>query len=52
VFCQAPVLLQVWGCWPLHWIAPGEHDPEHAPETHAWLVHATGLPQVPMLPQV
>jgi hypothetical protein len=35
VFCQAPVLLQVWGCWPLQPMAPGAHDPVHAPDTHA-----------------
>ena len=29
---------------PEHCVAPGVHTPVHAPATHAWLTHATGLP--------
>jgi hypothetical protein len=46
---QLPLVEHVCGCWPLHWAAPGVHDPVHTPFTHAWLVHAAGVPQVPEL---
>jgi hypothetical protein len=35
VFCQVPVLLQVWGCSPEHCAEPGVHTPVHVPDTHA-----------------
>jgi hypothetical protein len=50
--CQAPVLSQVCGCWPLHRVAPGVHTPVHEPDTHAWLVHADAVPHCPCELQV
>ena len=47
LFCQAPLVLHVCGCWPLHCAAPGVHDPVHTPLTHAWFVHGAGVPQPP-----
>lgn len=35
-----------------HRALPGEQLPAHAPATHAWFVHATGLLQAPVGPQV
>jgi hypothetical protein len=47
---QVPFAVQV--CTPLpeaeHCAAPGAHTPWHAPLTHAWLVQAAAVPQVPM----
>jgi len=31
-----------------HSEVPGEQEPTHAPSTHAWLVHVTGLLHVPV----
>ena len=45
--CQAPELLQVWGCWALHCRPPGEHDPEHVPPTQAWFEQGAAEPQAP-----
>ncbi len=28
---QAPDVLHVCGCWPLHWVDPGTQLPPHAP---------------------
>ncbi len=47
LFCQVPLLVQTWGCWPLHWTAPGVHEPVHAPATQAWLVQAAAEPHWP-----
>ena len=47
MFCQAPLVLQVCGCWPLHWVLPGAHVPVHIPPTHAWFEHATAEPHAP-----
>jgi hypothetical protein len=44
---HAPVELHVCTPLPEHWVEPGEQAPAHAPETHAWLVQGTGVPQVP-----
>ena len=33
---------------PEHCVAPGSHTPPHAPFTHAWLLHATGAPHIPL----
>jgi hypothetical protein len=30
----------------MHWVDPGAQTPVHAPDEHAWLAHATGVPQV------
>jgi hypothetical protein len=35
-----------------HFVAPGVHCPVHAPPTHAWLLHADGVPQLPAALQV
>lgn len=35
----------VWTPPSEHRIAPGVHTPAHAPLTHAWLTHGTGVPQ-------
>ena len=48
----ARALSQVCGCWPLHCALPGAHEPAHTPFTHAWLVQAVGVPQVPEVPHV
>ena len=37
---------------PEHWVAPGVHEPVQAPPAHAWLVHASAVPQVPVASQV
>ncbi len=55
VLPHVPIELHVCGCSGfegLHWVAPGEHTPEQAPDTQAWLVHATALPQWPVVSQV
>jgi hypothetical protein len=31
VFCHVPALSQVCGCWPLHCVVAGVHDPVHVP---------------------
>jgi hypothetical protein len=31
VLCQEPAALHVWGCCPVHCIAPGVQLPEHKP---------------------
>jgi hypothetical protein len=49
------VVLHVCGCKgfdELHCTAPGEHTPEQAPATHAWLVQATALLHCPVEPHV
>jgi hypothetical protein len=33
---------------PTHCTTPGLHCPAHAPDTHAWLVQGTAVPQVPV----
>jgi hypothetical protein len=46
---QVPIALHVSTDVTLeHWVAPGVHDPTHAPWTHAWLVQATAIPQLPV----
>ncbi len=45
---HAPDALQVSTPLPEHWVAPGVPLPVHAPDTHAWLVHDTAVPQVPV----
>jgi hypothetical protein len=37
---------------PAHLVAPGEHTPVQVPPKHAWLTHATAVPQVPANVQV
>ena len=49
---NVPPELQVSTPLPEHCVAPGLHDPLHAPETHAESLHATGEPQVPFEVQV
>jgi hypothetical protein len=49
VFCQVPVESHVCGCWTLHCVLVGEHDPLQTPFWQAWLVHARGALQVPEL---
>jgi hypothetical protein len=44
---QAPLALQLCTPLPAHWLSPGVHAPAQAPDTHAWVVHGTGLPQLP-----
>lgn len=34
VFCHVPVSSQVCACWPLHWVAPGVHEPVQMPPLH------------------
>jgi hypothetical protein len=31
VLCHVPLPSQTWGCWPLHCLALGLHDPVHVP---------------------
>jgi hypothetical protein len=40
--------LQVWTPLPEHCVAPGVQEPVQALLTHAWLVQATGEPQLPV----
>jgi hypothetical protein len=53
VFCQVPVASQVWGCWPLHCLELGLHEPVQLPVALSQtLVH--GVPvfcQVPVVSQ-
>ncbi len=42
-FCQVPVALQFWGCWPLHCTWPGAHTPWHVPAEQVWFEHAEPL---------
>jgi hypothetical protein len=37
---------------PEHCVAPGEQTPVHAPETHAWFVQGTTVPNPPSESQV
>jgi hypothetical protein len=52
LFCQVPLALQFCGCWPLHCVWPGAHEPEQAPLTQVELVQVTELPHVPLALQV
>jgi hypothetical protein len=45
---QVPLALHVCTPLPEHPSAPGEHDPEHAPLTHAEVVQGTAVPHVPL----
>jgi hypothetical protein len=49
---QLPPELHVWTPLPEHCRAPGEHDPAHAPLTHAEPAQATAPPHVPLEVQV
>ena len=49
--------LQVWVSVPqlpqdTGWVWPGPHTPVQAPDTHVWLLHVAGLPQLPVPSQV
>jgi hypothetical protein len=35
---------------PEHWVDPGSHTPVQTPLMQAWLVQATGTPQLPVPP--
>ncbi len=44
---HAPVASQVWTPLFEHCVVFGVQAPEHAPETHACVVHGTGVPNIP-----
>jgi hypothetical protein len=46
-FTQLPAPLQVWGCWPTHWCAPGVQVPEQEPPVHT-LGQGVSLCQAPL----
>jgi hypothetical protein len=50
--CHAPDESHVCGCCPLHWTAPGVHEPTQAPDTHAWPVQGVGVLHCPLALQV
>jgi hypothetical protein len=49
---HCPFAPQVCTPLPEHCVAPGVHEPEQAPPTHAWLLHAEAAPQAPVLSHV
>jgi hypothetical protein len=47
LFCQVPVLSQVCGCDPVHWVAPGVQLPVQVP---LWQTYAHVDPVFPHVP--